>query len=176
MWYYIKISEVLILLLFAVYFDREYFKIKNEIVLAGLVAGVLTNLLNEGVKGILDSMLGIVLPIILLFILFALKMLGAGDLKLFAAVGAITGFKFILYSMAVSMLFAGVLAVIIIAFRKNAAHRFKHLFNYLKLCLLTLKLHEYQEFNSEDKGQFRFSYAVAGGTVIALIVYRHMMQ
>lgn len=97
-----------------------------------------------------------------------------GDIKLFSTIGAIMGWKFIIHSMAISILLGGFIAVIIIVLRKNALERLKHLFNYLKYCLITIKVHEYQELDKNDKGLFRFSYAVAGGTIITLVFYDNL--
>lgn len=174
MWFGIKAVEVIILNAFAIYFDIKKYKIKNEIIIAGVASGILTNLLSNKINGVVDSLLGLIIPIAVLFLLFALKMLGAGDIKLFSTIGAIMGWKFIIHSMAISILLGGFIAVIIIVLRKNALERLKHLFNYLKYCLITIKVHEYQELDKNDKGLFRFSYAVAGGTIITLVFYDNL--
>ncbi|HEX3028387.1 MAG TPA: prepilin peptidase [Clostridia bacterium] len=176
MWFWIKAVEVVVLCAFAIYFDIKKYKIKNEIIIAGIVSGILTNVLSNAIDGVVDSLLGLIIPVAVLFLLFALKMLGAGDIKLFSAIGAIMGWKFIIHSMIVSILLGGFIAVIIIVLRKNAVERLKYLFNYLKCCLITIKVHEYQELDKGNKGLFRFSYAVAGGTIITLIFYDYLVM
>ncbi len=165
----VKIAETAIILIFSVFSDIKYSKILNKITLPGILTGLLTNFLFEGTKGAADSISGAALPVLLLFALFALRLLGAGDVKLFAAVGSVMGAGLVLRCMAYSMLSGGVIAVLFIAARKNAVERFKYLFTYLRLCFLTLKVCPYQDFEKKGSGLFRFSYAAASGTLIALL-------
>lgn len=74
---------VTVLLARAVYTDIKNGKIENKVILAGMVSGALLAYVNEGMKGVLNSLktAGIILAV--LFIFFIIKGLGAGDIKLF---------------------------------------------------------------------------------------------
>ena len=50
--------------------------------------------------------------------------------------------------------------------RGNFVARIRHIFAYLKLCIIAKKPLPYDE---ERDGRFRFAYSIAAGTVIALI-------
>lgn len=67
----------------AVYTDIKEGKIKNQWMLMGMVCGLVAAFAGNGVAGVLESirMAGIIL--LALFILFLIKGLGAGDIKLF---------------------------------------------------------------------------------------------
>jgi Flp pilus assembly protein protease CpaA len=70
--------------------------------------------LGIGETTLLQSIIGIVLPVVILFALYALRILGAGDIKLFSVIGAFTGFsvwKIICLSMIFGA-FAGAVMVI----------------------------------------------------------------
>jgi prepilin peptidase CpaA len=71
-------------------FDVYQRRIPNWLVLTGAVGGIAFSL-NEGGLSLYDSLLGLVLGIAILFIPFALGWLGAGDVKLLGAMGALLG-------------------------------------------------------------------------------------
>ena len=81
--------ELILLILLAVINDIKAYKIKNTLILSFIAAGMATNLAMGGFPKLIYSVTGTTVPLILLFILYALKMLGAGDIKLFCAIGAI---------------------------------------------------------------------------------------
>jgi prepilin peptidase CpaA len=163
--------QVIILLISAVISDTKTYKIKNEIVLPFIILGTLSNSIKFGIEGFASSILGIAIPFICLLILFALRMLGAGDIKLLSALGAILGYPFIIYIMAYSFISGGVIAMIIIILRKNALERIKYIVDYLRQCMLLQNILPYSDFtNKSDKGKFRFSYAILVGALISLLV------
>lgn len=133
-------------------------------------AGLITNFFTSGFEGVRNSLLGIVIPIVLLIVLYAIRMLGAGDIKLFSALGAIFGVIYIIDIMAYSFIAGGIIAVVLIIVRKNAKERVYHLYNYLKSVFITLSFRPYTEFEDrEDKGKFRFAYAVFAGTFVFIV-------
>lgn len=159
------------LLVLALKSDIKSYKIKNRVIVTFIITGILTNLILYGYEGFKNSILGIIIPIILLFVMYALRMLGAGDIKLFSALGAVFGVKYIIEIMAYSFIAGGIIAFVLIIVRKNAKERILHLFNYLKSLILTLRFLPYTEFgNKEDRGKFPFAYAVFWGTSIFIIV------
>jgi prepilin peptidase CpaA len=100
-------------------------------------------------------------------------MLGAGDIKLFCAIGAIMGAKFALWSIAFSFIAGGFIGAIIMIFRKNALLRFKCLLNYIKTCFLTLSLSPYGDFDGNSAGaKFPYACAAALGAAIAGVFAR----
>lgn len=66
-------------------------RIPNRLVLAGLLAGFAINFFLAGAGGLLTALLGAALAMLFYFPLFALRGMGAGDVKLMAALGAIAG-------------------------------------------------------------------------------------
>lgn len=132
--------------------------------------GLATGLAQEGMTGLLESLLGIVAPFLLLFLLYALRMLGAGDIKLFSAIGAILGFKAVLLIMAYSFLAGGLIAVVIVIINQNAKERFLHMFNYIKNIFLTFSIQPYTNFeDKDDKVVFKMAYAIACGVIIFFV-------
>ena len=143
--------ELLILIILALISDIKTYKIKNAIVVPFWLIGIATNIFMRGAAGGKAALMGIAMPIILLILLYILRMLGAGDIKLFAAVGAIMGVNFVLYSMAYSFLSGGIIALLIVLSNRNGCQRFRYFFNYIKGCFLSVSLRPYTNFNDKSE-------------------------
>lgn len=104
---------VLLLPLTAVitYFDVRYRRIPNLFVLATLVSGLIINFMAAGVSGLAASAGGCLLAFGLMFVLHVFGAMGAGDVKLFAAVGSVVGTGLVPETFLVVLLTGGVLAV-----------------------------------------------------------------
>ena len=173
----IRLVEIGLLVLLALICDIRTYKIKNQIVFPFVILGIITNAVSDGLNGIIFSLVGLCTPIIVLILLFMLRMLGAGDVKLFAAIGAIMGAKFALYTIVYSFLAGGVIALFILIFNKNGMKRLLYLLNYIRNCILSFSLLPYGKFDKNNKGTyFRFAYAIAFGTLMQLILNPLMFQ
>lgn len=164
----IKFLLLGLLLILVLISDIRTRKIKNLIVFPFMLIGLLISLCDSGMPGIIKASWGIVFPVLILFPLFLLKMLGAGDIKCFCAIGAIMGDSFVTNSIIYSFVTGGVLALIIMIVNKNAVKRFRHLIVYLKTCFLTFSFSQYDNFNTSN-GVFRFSYAIILGVSLQFI-------
>lgn len=160
-----------VLIIFAVREDIMFYRISNLSVLLGAASGLVLNSMLCGVRGFTGSLLAAIIPAALLIILFALRMLGAGDIKLFCAIGAIMGIRFILFAMAFSFLAGGIIAVFIMLLRKNLRQRFSYIFAYIKTSFLTQTFIPYTSFADKGDGaKFHFSLAIAAGCCIQIIL------
>lgn len=97
-----------------IYHDVRYRRIPNPFVLATLISGITLNFVLGGVHGALSSIGGCVLAFILMFILHIFGAMGAGDVKLFAAIGSVIGAHLVLPTFVVVVLTGGVLALVTI--------------------------------------------------------------
>ncbi len=82
-----KSITLLLVLLLAVIMDFRERRISNRLIALGLVSGLILRVIGEGSIGIVHFIVNISIPVILLFLLFQLRALGAGDIKLFSVVG-----------------------------------------------------------------------------------------
>lgn len=167
----IKLIIILMLLLLALVSDLRIYSIKNYITYSFMLIGLALNFAMEGFRGLAFSLQGIIIPALCLFILYIMRIVGAGDVKLLCAIGAVMGGVFTLYAAICSFICGGFIASGLMLARKNASERFNHLFLYLTSCFLTMKILQYTDFgNSEDGGKFHFSIAIASGTIAAAII------
>jgi prepilin peptidase CpaA len=114
------------LLLGAVWHDVRSRRIPNRLVFSGALAGLLLNAVlpagaglltaAPGALGFWPALGGLVVGLALLLPMYALKALGAGDVKLMAMVGAFVGPQTVFFCLLASLLAGGVLALAVVAF------------------------------------------------------------
>ena len=85
---------LLILTLVAAVYDVRWRRIPNWLTLAGVLTGIgLNSFLFEGWPGLRLSFVGMAVAFGTYFLLYLLRAMGAGDVKLMAAIGATVGIK-----------------------------------------------------------------------------------
>ena len=94
------------------YYDIYYRRIPNTFVLTTLAVGVVLNVSFGGLNGAIASLGGCALGFFLMFVLHIFGAMGAGDVKLFAAIASVTGLHLVLPMFFVVILTGGVLGVV----------------------------------------------------------------
>lgn len=94
------------------YMDIRYRRIPNQLVLLTLIGGIAVNTITRGSGGLFASLGGFGLAFALMFFLHVFGTMGAGDVKLFAAIGAVSGLKLVLPSLFVVAVTGAVFATV----------------------------------------------------------------
>ena len=103
---------LLIPIAFAViYFDVRYRRIPNVIVISTLVAGVIINSAIGSWGGMLGSAEGFALAFVPMFLMHLFGAMGAGDVKLSGAVGAVLGVTMVPLALIIIVMMGAVLAI-----------------------------------------------------------------
>ena len=84
------------IVLAAAWDDLRSGRISNQLIVTGLLAGFLCQVVQYKAAGIVLFLGGSLLPLLLFGMLFYFRMLGAGDIKLFCVVGGFLGAKAVL--------------------------------------------------------------------------------
>lgn len=105
------------LVLISSFTDVRYKKILNLFTAPAIVLGMVLNTLNTGLSGFQNSILGFGLGVLLFLIPVLIGAMGAGDLKLMAAIGALKGVSFTLTTMIYSVVAGGVLILVYVAIK-----------------------------------------------------------
>ncbi len=100
-----------VLVMIAVGMDLKCMRISNRLILVGLGIAFVQRLLGEGVSGVLTWAFQISIPVIVLYLLFLVGILGAGDIKLFSIIGGFVDFKILFWCVIYSFLFAAILSL-----------------------------------------------------------------
>ncbi|HEY5403953.1 MAG TPA: prepilin peptidase [Pyrinomonadaceae bacterium] len=93
------------------YMDVRYRRIPNKLVLVMLLGGIAVNSFFGGTQGLLVSLEGFGLAFALMFFFHIFGTLGAGDVKLFAAIGAVNGIALVLPMLLVVAITGALLAI-----------------------------------------------------------------
>jgi prepilin peptidase CpaA len=143
-------------LILVMYWDGRWRRIPNFITLPLLVVGLFNGLLLNGITGVWQSLTGLLLGAGLMLPFFLLRAMGAGDVKLMAAVGAVLGLRLILTVFFLTSLCGGLLAAFLII-EHRVTLSFKHLPNL------------------DDKRKtitVPYGWAIAAGTWLTIILHR----
>lgn len=168
---YLQIGIIFLIVILAMWTDRGHYRINNSYLLIGSTLGFFINIKINGLHGFLNSLLGLLFPMIILFILFVLRMLGAGDIKLFATIGAIMGYAFVLRTMLYSFCVGGGIALIVLLYKKALILRLKYFADYMIRSMRMRKFNAYYDIASEGYTYaMHFSYAIAASVTIQVFM------
>jgi prepilin peptidase CpaA len=109
---------LLALVLGAAVYDVRYRRIPNWLTLLGVLIGLgLNTFLYQGWPGLKFSLMGLGLGFGVYFILYALRAMGAGDVKLMAAIGSMVGWGDWFGIFVITAILGGVAALVLVALR-----------------------------------------------------------
>lgn len=100
------------------------------------------------------------LLLICLFPIFALQVIGAGDVKLFLLLGLLLGIRPALFCIFVSFLIGAFYSLIQMLYYKNLIQRFAYFFQYLKDALNTNQIQPYHKQQPDKKAVIHFTIPI----------------
>jgi prepilin peptidase CpaA len=115
-------------LLAAAVYDVRYRRIPNWISVGGSLIGVaLNSFLYPGVSGLIFALKGLALGFGVYFVLYVLHAMGAGDVKLMAAVGSLVGWQDWFGIFLITAMLGGVMAMMLMVARRRLRTTFWNL-------------------------------------------------
>jgi len=140
--------------------DIRHCRIPNWLTFSGVLGGLIYHGIMEGMKGLLFSLYGLLFGLVLLFILYLFGAIGAGDVKLFAAYGAIAGIEFVTHSMVYAVLYAGLIGIAVLIVQKKLVQRMLWIFHGLLSFLIMKELLVFKDIPQNQMLRFPFMWAV----------------
>ena len=117
---------LLVLVLLAAAYDVRYRRIPNWLNVGGVIAGLMLNSFLRSAapavfswSGLAFGLAGLGLAFAVYFVLYALRAMGAGDVKLMAAVGSLVGWQDWFGIFLITAIVGGVMAVVVSLARKR---------------------------------------------------------
>jgi prepilin peptidase CpaA len=108
-----------VVVLAAACYDLKIRKIPNWLNLSGVILGVGFNCFLLQAAGLRLALLGLGLALLVYFPLFVVRGMGAGDVKLMAAVGAIAGPRNWLYIFLATAILGGLVALVLVVYKRR---------------------------------------------------------
>jgi prepilin peptidase CpaA len=158
------------LAIFVIYYDVRYRRIPNVLVLATLIAGISINTGFSGVQGMVSSLEGFALAFFPMLLMHIFGAMGAGDVKLFGAVGAVLGVSQVPLAFVVVVMLGAVLAVYTML---RAGTVLSTLHGVLRIFVGILPGWEMPRFTMAPDRKHTIPYGVAImlGSLIAVVVF-----
>lgn len=150
--------------------DIKSMRIPNWITVSGLLAGLLAQALMNGWDGLLKSGVGAAAGFAVLLIMHLIGAVGAGDVKLFAGIGAWTGMLFTLQVVMYSVLFGALIGWLIVLKRRETGRHTRKIFNTISGFIL-LKSSFLIRNKDNELLRFPFMLAVVPGTICAYLYF-----
>jgi len=159
------------LAIFVIYYDVRYRRIPNVLVLATLLAGISVNTAFGGWPGMLSSLQGFALAFFPMLLMHIFGALGAGDVKLFGAVGAVLGVGLVPLAFVVVVMLGAVLAVYTML---RAGRVLTTLHGVLRIFVGLLPGWEMPRFamSPDRKHTIPYGVAIMLGSLIAVAVFQ----
>lgn len=163
---------LLIVLAVAAVTDLFFDKVYNEWILLSVMTGLSCAVWQGGVKGLLWAGIAMTVPVIILYPLFMIGGLGAGDIKLLAAAGSFLTVRGILTCLALSFLIGAAISLLKMLAERNFLQRMKYLLSYILDVFRSREWKFYeqdiQEHKKKNEGKIHFAVPV----LLGVIAYR----
>lgn len=180
---------LMLLVVTSAIFDAKERRIPNKITFLGIILGLFINLFLGGWTGLFNSFLGMLAGIAIFFIPFAMGGMGAGDVKLMGAIGALMGWRFSLETAIYSAVVGGVMVFVYLAYTGKILETLSGMLLALVQVLNRIiqkrgyseKLMKaeqtfYKNGHEYKKIYIPYGVAIAGGAVLVLIAYSQGIQ
>lgn len=160
----------LIMLIGAFITDLRTMKIPNWITLPGMIAGGLFHAITDGWAGGWFAVKGAGTGFTLMLLLYLLRAVGGGDVKLFGAIGAWAGATLTLSIMMYSIVIAGCIGLLILIWRRETWARLCRIVQSVFGAAMLRSVAPIQ-VAAKKQLQFPFMLAVLPGAILSVYYF-----
>src|SRR5450759_709626 len=155
----------------AAVFDVLQHRIPNWLTYPGIVLGVVLRGVLFGWKGLGSAGEGLLLTGGIMFLFYAVRAMGAGDVKLMAAIGSLVGPGQAIVVLLATAICGGVMAIVISVYRGRLGATLRNLGSVLWFHARS-GLQAHPELNLDNPTDLRMPYglAIATGTLYAFLL------
>jgi prepilin peptidase CpaA len=167
-------SILLLLALFlavvAAIIDVQQHRIPNRLTYPGIICGFALRGLLFGLKGLATAATGCLLAGGIMFLFYVVRAMGAGDVKLMAALGAFVGPHDVVGVLLATAIFGGVLGIAYAVYRRRIGTTLRNVGSVLRFHAWA-GLQAHPELNLDNPSALRMPYglAIALGTLYTFL-------
>ncbi|WP_106766706.1 A24 family peptidase [Paenibacillus faecalis] len=154
----------------AFYTDVRTMTISNLLTVPAMALGLAYHGVTNGWEGILFSVKGWAVGFLIVLVMYFIGAVGAGDVKLFGAIGAWCGLWFTLQAIVYSVLFAGAIGLFILIWRRETFKRLRRLVINVAGVFILKNLSPWRS-HQEEHLRFPFMIAVLPGVIFTYFYY-----
>ena len=143
----------------AMIMDLRTAKADNGWILFSMFVGFVFCIRERGVSGIRFFLMGSGAPLFLA-VLFVFGMLGAGDIKLFCALGSVMGFSEILKCICISFMIGACISSAILISEHNFCERIRYFMSYLENTVKNKQILSYGKKDISLPENFHFTVPI----------------
>ena len=154
-----------VILAIAVITDMVFGKVYDAWICLALAAGLSCAFWRGGMgrEGLAGALLSMAVPIILLYPLFRIGGIGAGDIKLLSAVGCFLTVKETVACLVLSFFAGAVLSLLKMAAERNFLRRMRYLLSYVHAVAGSGK---WKRYGQEEGGKIHFALPILLGVLL----------
>ena len=152
--------------------DLKCKKVPNLLIMMGYATGFMYVISEKGPSGIPEAVISVSWPILLLFVLFRIRALGAGDIKLFSVCSLFLDYHQMLAIIYLSLLTGAAVGAFRLARHRQIAVHLKNFQSYAQKVITERKLIQYQSTN-EGIGILHFAGCIFAA--VSLIYFREVL-
>ena len=168
---FLLINTLLIVLVVSVAVtDLKSKKIYNLQTYPAMICGLFIGLIFNGLNGIMMSAAGIFTGIAILFLFFLAGGIGAGDVKLLGAIGALKGPLFVIYTIFYTSLVGGAVALAVIIWSGTFRQTWLNVFYFLRHPISFMKYPHISQTDTDRKTlqYIPYGFVISVGSLWAL--------
>jgi len=162
---------LLIILLIAVLTDLSQRRIPNLLTFPAMLLGMLVHSYNSSLDGLLFSTGGLALGLGLLLVFYLFGMMGAGDVKLMAAVGSFLGPMGVFQAFLFTAMSGGIYAVAVLLLKGQLWRFLKRIGLSLYLSIAQRKPAMLPDDGAKELPVLCYGLAIAFGTTVSMFYH-----
>lgn len=162
-------AMLIAVIVIAAVFDYRYKKVSNIITFSAIAAGLAIAFMANGIIGLLVSTAGLFIGMALLYLPYAAGGMGAGDVKLLGAIGAIKGPWFVFIAFLAMAIIGGVMAIIRMVFVMKKADM-RTLGESVRTAYYTRRWSAIEVPEYAKKEKLPYAVAISAGAAVSLLL------
>ncbi len=169
-WDAFLLFDALALAVGAAVVDVQHHRIPNWLTYPGIALGILLRSLFFGWKGLGSGVEGCLLGGGIVFLFYAIRAMGAGDVKLLAAIGSFAGPSRTIVVLLATAICGGVLAIVYAIYKRRAGATLRNVGSVLQFHAAS-GIQAHPELNLDNPSALRMPYglAIAAGALYSFV-------
>lgn len=145
-------------------------KVSNGLILAGMVSSIVSLMIHNGKEYIISAVLSVFLCFLVLYPIYKIGAIGAGDIKVLGIVASYFQPKEMLYVIGVSFVVGAFLSVLKLSAERNWKSRWNYLISYINQVISSRRFLLYEQSREQDSGYWQNKIHFTVAILISVLI------